>query len=130
MSDNAHEQQADGAIAVALHHVAIIVSDVERALQFYCGTLGLTQRTDRPDLGPGAWLNIGDRQLHLMQATVPPDNGQHLALLVDQLDTAVDRLRAQGLTVSDPVSLAPGHRQSMLSDPDGNLVELHQLTPA
>ncbi|MGY2063263.1 VOC family protein, partial [Nocardia gipuzkoensis] len=114
-------------IAVALHHVAIIVSDVDKALQFYCGTLGLTQRTDRPDLGPGAWLDIGDRQLHLMQATVPPDNGQHLALLVDQLDTAVTSLRAQGLDVSDPVSMAPGHLQSMLHDPDGNLVELHQF---
>ncbi|MFI5779788.1 VOC family protein [Nocardia sp. NPDC051570] len=128
MSENTHEAQIEGVQALALHHVAIVVSDVDCAVDFYCGVLGLGRRTDRPDdLGPGAWLDLGDRQIHLMQATVPPALGQHFAVLVDRLDTVVDTLRARGLEVSDPFSTAPGHLQSMVSDPDGNVVELHQL---
>src|SRR5258708_6704509 len=45
---------------LAVHHVAINVDDVDEAIAFYTKTLGLTQRTDRPDFGfPGAWLDAG-----------------------------------------------------------------------
>ncbi|ATL67252.1 VOC family protein [Nocardia terpenica] len=118
-----------GVNPVGLHHVAINVTDVDRALHFYVDILGLTQRTDRPDLGiEGAWLNAGNQQIHLIQSPVPPAVGQHFALLIapNQLETTVSALRSQGLTVSDPHPIAPGHSQSFVSDPDGNVVELHQ----
>ncbi|MFI6042327.1 VOC family protein [Nocardia sp. NPDC051321] len=130
MSADSREGQAVSAKALALHHVSINVRDLDRALRFYVDLLGLTQRTDRPhDLGiEGAWLDVGDRQLHLIvQPDVPPALGQHFALLVDQLDIAVPALRSQGLTVSDPVQIGQG-RQSFMSDPDGNVVELHQAS--
>jgi catechol 2,3-dioxygenase-like lactoylglutathione lyase family enzyme len=48
-----------------VHHVSINVDDVDKALDFYVGTLGLVPRPDRPDFGfPGAWLNAGDQQVH------------------------------------------------------------------
>lgn len=132
MSEGIHGEQTAGAKVLALHHVSINVSDIDRALRFYVDVLGLTQRTDRPDdLGiEGAWLDVGDRQLHLIkQPDVPPALGQHFALLVDQLDITVSALRSQGLTLSDPTRVGQG-RQSFLSDPDGNIVELHQASRA
>jgi glyoxylase I family protein len=116
--------------AAAVHHVSINVTDVDRAVDFYTDVLGLTRRTDRPDFGfGGAWLNAGAQQVHLIEGTVPPNLGQHFAVLVDQLDDVVAELRARGLTVSDPSPVGTS-RQSFVNDPDGNVVELHQVAPA
>ncbi|WP_225730673.1 MULTISPECIES: VOC family protein [unclassified Nocardia] len=127
MADGVDPASAGGIVnTLALHHVSINVSDVDRALDFYVGVLGLTQRPDRPDLGVGgAWLQVGDQQVHLLETRVPPALGQHFALLVDRLDVTVAALRSRGLTVSDPALIGRG-LQSFVQDPDGNVVELHQ----
>ena len=52
-------------------------------------------------------------------------NGEHFALLVGDLDAAVTELRGRGIKVSDPTPIGTS-RQSFLTDPDGNLIELHQ----
>ncbi|HEY5154006.1 MAG TPA: VOC family protein [Acidimicrobiales bacterium] len=111
---------------LAVHHVSINVNDVDAALAFYVRTLGLTVRDDRPDFGfGGAWLDAGGQQVHLIEAPVPADQGQHFAVLVDDLDTTVEELRASGLTVSD-VSPVGKNLQAFVRDPSGNTVELHQ----
>jgi len=107
--------------------VSINVTDVDAALRFYTDVLGLTVREDRPaDLGiGGAWLDAGGQQLHLIAAGVPAGMGQHFALRVDDLDAVVAELRAGAVEVSDPKPVGTSH-QAFLTDPDGNLVELHQ----
>jgi glyoxylase I family protein len=110
-----------------VHHVSINVDDVDAALAFYTGTLGLIQRQDRPDFGiPGAWLDAGSQQVHLIGASPPPAKGQHFAFQVEDLDGVVSELRAEGIEVSDPVPVGP-NRQAFLSDPAGNQVELQQV---
>ena len=66
--------------------------------------------------------------------TGPPDRGltpgrvgQHFALLVDDLDGTVAELRERAVEVSDPKPVGSSH-QAFLTDPSGNLVELHQVT--
>jgi glyoxylase I family protein len=115
---------------LAVHHVSINVDDVDAAVAFYVGVLGLAQRQDRPaDLGVGgAWLDAGAQQVHLIDAPPPTARGQHFALLVDDLDSAVGELRAREVKVSDPAPVGRS-RQSFLSDPAGNLIELHQAAP-
>jgi glyoxylase I family protein len=109
-----------------LHHVSINVDDVPAARDFYIRVLGLTERTDRPAFSfGGAWLNAGDQQVHLIEARVPDDVGQHFALAVTDLDAAVAELRGMGVAVTDPVPVGPG-RQSFLTDPAGNRIELQQ----
>ena len=55
---------------LAVHHVSINVSDVDAAA-FYVDRLGLAIHIpDRPDFGfPGAWLDAGNQQVHLIQGT-------------------------------------------------------------
>jgi glyoxylase I family protein len=112
--------------ALAVHHVSINVDDVEAALRFYRDVLGLVPRTDRPDFGfGGAWLDAGGQQVHLIEGTPPPSVGQHFALLVADLDGTVAELRRQGIEVGDPKPVGSG-RQTFVTDPAGNVVELHQ----
>jgi glyoxylase I family protein len=111
---------------LAVHHVSINVDDVEAALAFYVGSLGLTVRDDRPAFGfGGAWLDVGGQQVHLIEAKPPADQGQHFAILVDDLAATVAELRASGVTVSDPGPVG-NNLQAFLHDPAGNTVELHQ----
>ena len=111
---------------VGVHHVSVNVGDVDAALDFYVGTLGLVPRTDRPELGfPGAWLDAGDQQVHLIGGRVPTDEGQHFALRVEDLDAAIRGLRDDGVDVSAAIAIGTG-RQAFLHDPAGNQIELHQ----
>jgi glyoxylase I family protein len=116
--------------ALAVHHVSINVDDVDAAVAFYVDVLGLVPRQDRPaDIGvDGVWLDAGGQQVHLIHAPAPTARGQHFALLVDDLDTAVDELRAREVNVSEPAPVGRS-RQSFLNDPAGNLIELHQAVP-
>lgn len=119
-----------GVRPLAVHHVSINVDDVPAALAFYTEVLGLEARGDRPDFGfGGAWLDAGGQQVHLIEGRPPAPVGQHFALQVEDLDATVAELRGRGIEVSDPRPVGSS-RQSFLSDPAGNLVELHQVATA
>jgi catechol 2,3-dioxygenase-like lactoylglutathione lyase family enzyme len=112
-----------------VHHVSINVDDVDAAIEFYVGKLGLKPRSDRPDFAfGGAWLDVGPSggQVHLIEGDPPRPAGQHFAVRVDDLAAAVAELRAAGVAVTDPVPVAT-NLQAFLSDPAGNQVELHQV---
>jgi glyoxylase I family protein len=112
--------------AAGIHHVGLVVTDVEAARRFYLDRLGFSEREDRPDFGfDGAWLQVGDQQVHLIQTNDAAPGGGHFALRVDDLDAVVAELRASGLKVSDPIPAGPT-RQAFIADPSGNVVELNQ----
>jgi len=114
----------------ALHHASLIVADTGKALIFYRDLLGLEPEPDRPDLGyPGAWLNIGGQQLHLLELPNPdpvqgrPAHGgrdRHLAFRVGDLDALIGRLERAGVTYTASKS---GRRALFCRDPDGNALE-------
>ena len=53
-----------------VNHVAIVVADVGRSLQFYTEVVGMEQ-INRPDFDRhGAWLTFGNLDLHLIKGTV------------------------------------------------------------
>ena len=111
---------------LAVHHVSINVADADASVAFYVDVLGLTRRSDRPDIGiGGAWLDAGGQQVHLIEGAVPAGSGEHFALLVRDLGASVSELRGRGIKVSDPSPIGTS-LQSFLHDPDGNLIELHQ----
>jgi catechol 2,3-dioxygenase-like lactoylglutathione lyase family enzyme len=109
-----------------IHHVSINVDDLAAAEHFYTEILGIP-KLPRPDLGiGGAWLGVGSSQIHLIELdTVPDDLGQHFALRVDDIDSAIAHLQKHGIEVSD-IFETPVSRQVALHDPCGNGVELNQ----
>jgi catechol 2,3-dioxygenase-like lactoylglutathione lyase family enzyme len=111
---------------IGVHHVSIMTPDVAAARHFYLDVLGLTERTDRPDFGiGGAWIDAGGQQIHLVEGPVPSYTGQHFALRIDDLDEFVAYLRGEGFEVDDPFVSGVG-RQTTVTDPCGNVVELNQ----
>ncbi len=118
-----------------IHHCSLLVSDTGRALDFYQGVLGLTVNPDRPDLGyPGAWLDIGDMQIHLLELPNPdpvtgrPDHGgrdRHLALTVNNVDKLKSALDQAGLNYTLSRS---GRSALFCRDPDGNALEFIEST--
>ena len=113
------------------HHVAVRVTDVERARRFYEGVLGLAA-ADRPDFGiPGFWYQLGDVQVHLIGESEkeakprPPEKitplGPHLALAVEDYDRTLAQLEEAGCEV---FGLGKEAGQLFVQDPDGNVIEL------
>jgi glyoxylase I family protein len=112
---------------LSIHHVALNVSNVPEGVAFYTEVMGGTLRPDRPDFGiAGAWIDLGTQQVHLVEAPVPRNFGQHFAIRVGDLDAVVAELRAKGIDVADPVAVG-ANRQTFINDPAGNPIELHQV---
>ncbi len=114
----------------AILHASVVVADTDKSLVFYCGVLGLQQRNDRPELGyPGAWLQVGEQQIHLLQVeNVDPVTGRpahggrdrHTALAISGFDELVRRLDEAGIAYT----LSRSGRQALFCrDPDGNTLE-------
>lgn len=110
-----------------VHHVSLNVTDLDAAMEFYTGVLGLGV-LDRPAFGfPGAWLDAGEQQIHLIEvADAVAPKGQHFALQVDDLSATSATLRARGVEVSPPSEIDGVCVQAFMSDPTGNLIELNQ----
>ncbi|MBD2743174.1 VOC family protein [Coleofasciculus sp. FACHB-1120] len=110
-------------------HAAILVSDLERAEQFYGNVLGLS-KVDRVLKFPGAWYQVGEFQIHLIVAdSIPSDlvnseklgRNRHLAFLVSNLDAAKEQLVAHNY----PIQMSASGRAALFTqDPDGNIIEL------
>lgn len=112
---------------LTVHHVSINVANVDECTAFYVDILGGVLRDDRPEFEfGGAWIDLGGAQVHLIESPVPPNLGQHFAILVDDLDLVVSELRTKGIDVDDPKPVGPNF-QTFIVDPDGNSVELHQI---
>lgn len=110
-----------------IHHVSVNVVDVEEARAFYTDVLGGVERDDRPDFGfGGAWIDFGGRQLHLIEAPVPAELGQHFAIRVADIRATIEELRGRGVEVSDPSPVAT-NLQAFLKDPAGNGIEIHEV---
>ena len=118
----------------ALHHVAVCVTDLERAKQFYGGVLGLREIA-RPRLGvDGTWYGLENGQLHLivhpptrtLRGTTAIDAADgHLALRVGDYEQAVAHLGAHGVPLLERPQNATAWKQVYFTDPDGNVIELN-----
>jgi glyoxylase I family protein len=111
-----------------VHHVGICVTDLAAALDFYCGVMGFSVDTNRPDFTiPGAWLNTGSDQLHLIElADDTPGPARHWAFQVDDLDAWTSHLEAHGVAFRHLRYFPGAGRQVFVTDPSGNSFELNE----
>jgi len=126
---------------VDIDHVAIRVSDLNRALEFYSDLLDMeTRDRDRYDAGEVPYVAVvaGGRHIHLVPTDEEFDvGGEHLCLLVRsehvdsraELDALLDRLRDRGVTVEsgEPYRRYGAYGRAWAAyvrDPDDRRVEL------
>ena len=109
-------------------HSALRVTDADRATAFYENVLGLKQTGTRPNFKfGGAWLAVGNNQIHLISAEkregVINPMGPHVALDVEDFEETKRTLKEKGIEFLEAPSNMGG-RQLWILDPDGNTVEL------
>lgn len=120
-----------------LGHTAFAAHDIDVALAFYA-KLGLNEsfRLNYPD---GrlmlVYLHIGgDRFLELFPGGPEPSRDRphsfrHICLLTGDLVGTVEELRAQGIEIErEPKQGLDHNLQAWIRDPDGNAIELMQIS--
>jgi catechol 2,3-dioxygenase-like lactoylglutathione lyase family enzyme len=125
-----------------LHHVAIIVTDLDRSAAFYQQLFELSPIARPPFPIPGLWLGVGDLAVHLTVypaghfRTRPVDNDDiHFAFNTDDFEHFVTRAEAMGFgadrPADDPMRMIlkrqgmAGFPQLYLLDPDRNIIEVN-----
>ena len=110
-----------------LDHVAIVVTDVERARAFYAGVLGLPEVARPPSFDfPGAWFQVGPEVIHLLGHAAADTRGRrHFCLWVRDVHAAAQYLADLGLPVRwDTKYKIGGVDRFFTDDPDGNRIEI------
>jgi methylmalonyl-CoA/ethylmalonyl-CoA epimerase len=127
-----------------VHHLAIVVADLEQALKFWRDALGLqvSHIEDVPEQASQvAFLPAGEAEIELVRPTTP-DSGvarylakrgagmHHLCLSVPDLRASLQQLSAQGVRLINPEPMAGSDgRQYAFIHPEstgGVLLELYQ----
>ena len=132
-----------------LHHINLCTENVERMDDFYRSILGLEEEKEglpvlekkKGYAGDVAFVSDGAIQMHLAQKDVgagfrtgnivnPVERG-HIAYRTDDLAAFKAHLEAQGIPYSDWGEKAvAGWHQIFFYDPDGNIIEVHQVDGA
>ena len=117
-------------------NVRYMVDDVEAAVAWYTSRLGFTLLSNAAP----AFADVTRGPLRLLlsgptsSAGRPMPDGRRpepggwnrVQLVVDDLASEVDGLRAHGATFRNEIVTGPGGLQILLEDPAGNVVELFQ----
>jgi len=127
-----------------IHHIALAVTDIDAALEFWRDALGLRVAGVEKVESQGAevaFLPTGDSEIELVRPTTA-DSGlarylarrgpgmHHIALQVDNLPAMLQRLQARGVRLinPEPVAAAGGKRAAFIHPESANgvLVELYE----
>jgi lactoylglutathione lyase len=101
--------------AIGFNHVALVVGDIDEALEFYGRLFDFTLRSREED---AAFIDLGDQFLALQKGDArSPNDGHHFGLVVDDKEAARQALLANGI---EPL---PGPFLDFL-DPWGNRIEI------
>ena len=123
-------------MAEDLVSVRYMVDDVDTAVDFYTRNFGFELRSNAAP----AFADVVRGRLRLLLAgptssagrpmpdgrTPGPGGWNRIHLIVDDIATEVERLRAAGLTFRNDIVSGPGGQQILLDDPSGNPIELFQ----
>lgn len=119
----------------AIDHVqlAMPADGEDRARVFFGDVLGMTETLKPAVLAArgGVWFTAGAVTLHLgVEPDFRPARKAHPALLVDDLDAMLVRLRAADVAISDNEPPLAGYRRVHIYDPFGNRIELMERLTA
>jgi lactoylglutathione lyase len=129
---------AQNSFQVTFDHVALHVSDVDIAADFYHHVLKLTEITNRSKIAGVRWFDLGEgKELHLLsmlKSEVTLNKAVHFALHIGKFDEFLESIKALGMSYSDwpgedsKITIRPdGIRQIYIQDPDGNWLEVNSI---
>ncbi|WP_439475823.1 VOC family protein [Algoriphagus formosus] len=121
--------------AININHVALVVSNLEEACQFYEKELGLEAIPAFLFDYPTAFFKINeDQQLHLTEWEDVFSFRGHICLQVDDINAIYWRMKELGVIDIKPWGhvrqLPDGPIQMFVRDPSGNLLELSSAPDA
>jgi catechol 2,3-dioxygenase-like lactoylglutathione lyase family enzyme len=123
---------------MAAQHVNVryMVNDVQQSVDWYTKHLGFSVISNAApafaDVERGALRVLLSGEKSSAGRPMPdgakptPGGWNRFELVVDDLESEVERLRAQGAKFRNDIVRGPGGAQILLEDPSGNVVELFQ----
>ncbi len=121
---------------IGMDHVVLNVDDVERALAFYCGELGLAPvRVDewRRHEAPFPSVRVDSATIvDLLDAPRTGENADHVCLVVEPVDFDAITASSRFVVVDGPARRYGAHGEGTslyIRDPDGNMIELRYYDP-
>jgi predicted enzyme related to lactoylglutathione lyase len=117
-------------------YMSVLVSDQDRALDFYTNVLGLEQRVENPTPDGPRFLTVGvngdEFQLFLWPGTpgqAEPYRGQppaSITIATDDIRKTVEDLKSRGVEFVSDVLEFPWGYVARFHDPDGNRLQLRE----
>lgn len=140
------ERRGLGDLIIRANHIALIVADVGRSLAFYSDILGF-QQVQRPNFDRhGAWLTMGNVELHLIKGRPHAPAGEdlivgHVAFDTDYPERVLQKLIQMNVPFRQNVSVPNPEKarnnmsenfesadgkvtQYFIRDPDGYYIEI------
>jgi glyoxylase I family protein len=124
----------------SFEHIGMTVGNMDRAIEFYCGLLGLKLhlRKQMPDGMQVAFLDAGGGMLEIIAPVngakravdVPDDTAglRHLTFLYASVDETFAKLEAAGVDLKERPRFTYNpevlHKVAFVRDPDGIIIEL------
>ena len=111
-------------------NVILAVADIDKSLQFYHEIIGLpikNQRRSWVDLGTsGALLSLHPASLTAQHIGSSIENGITIGFLVGDVTSAVEELKAKGVTIYRDIIEKDAGKNAVILDPDDYLISLFE----
>ena len=112
---------------LGIHHCEILVTDMDAALKFYIGIVGMEEITNSSSFLESKWLKLGNQQLHLTYHPISDANEErHFAVLVQDINQARTHFKNKSLLIKEAGSIL-GMERFFIFDPFGNRIEFVEI---
>jgi uncharacterized glyoxalase superfamily protein PhnB len=117
-------------------YTSVLVSDQDRALDFYTNVLGFEQRVDNPLPDGSRFLTVGVKGQDFMLVLWPGTPGQaqpvqgripaSVTIETEDCREAYEELKSRGVEFETDVLEQPWGYVALFQDPDGNRLQLRE----
>ena len=117
-------------------YTSVLVSDQDRALDFYTNVLGLEKRVENPTPDGPRFLTVGVEGNEFMLVLWPGTSGQaepamgrrppSITIEADDCRKTVEELKSRGVEFVSDVLEFPWGYVAQFEDPDGNLLQIRE----
>jgi catechol 2,3-dioxygenase-like lactoylglutathione lyase family enzyme len=117
-------------MTLQLNHVHLKTRDPEKTAKFYVDTLGA--KIVGPAGNNGYRLDLHGLSLNVTKFIETQTREQkygmeHIAIDTDELDSLVEKLKAQGINILEQTSISGGRRVCFFEGPDGVQLEFIEM---